>query len=75
MAILLDLAAFVFICLSFVWFSPICWAPGWCSNPAEFSWYHGVNVGGLINYLFAALNAHVGQARLSNGGTRMIYLS
>ena len=71
-ATLLDLAAFAFVCLSFVWFSPFCWPSefveeiedtlGWilprCFR-SGFSWYHGVNIGGLINYLFAALNAHV----------------
>ena len=64
-AILLDLAAFAFVCLSFVWFSPVCLGPGWCGFVLSgFSWYHGVNIGGLINYLFAALNAHVaGQAK------------
>ena len=76
-ATLLDLAAFAFVCLSFVWFSPFCWPSefveeiedtlGWilprCFR-SGFSWYHGVNIGGLINYLFAALNAHVaGQAK------------
>ena len=62
-AILLDLAAFVFICLSFVWFSPICFGAFGCFR-SGFSWYHGVTIGGLINYLFAALNAHVaGQAK------------
>ena len=67
-AVLLDLAAFAFVCLSFVWFSPVCFGAFGCFR-SGFSWYHGVNIGGLINCLFAALNAHVGQARLSNGGT------
>ena len=75
-AILLDLAAFAFVCLSFVWFSPLCY-PSEVADVLEdyfgypfpclrsgFSWFHGVNIGGLINYLFAALNAHVaGQAK------------
>ena len=62
-AILLDLAAFAFVCLSFVWFSPLCFGAFGCFR-SGFSWYHGVNIVGLINYLFAALNAHVaGQAK------------